>query len=101
MFSSAAAIPPSRAIVAAWLWLVAALVLVMVGVGGATRLTGSGLSITEWRPIMGAIPPLSDADWQDAFSKYKQIPQYIEINKGMALGAFKSIFWWEIGRAHV
>ena len=97
MFSSAAAIPPSRAIVAAWLWLVAALVLVMVGVGGATRLTGSGLSITEWRPIMGAIPPLSDADWQDAFSKYKQIPQYIEINKGMALGAFKSIFWWEWG----
>ncbi|CAN0179531.1 unnamed protein product [Phaeothamnion confervicola] len=69
----------------------------MVAVGGATRLTGSGLSITEWQPIMGAIPPLSDADWQEAFAKYKQIPQYIEINKGMALAAFKSIFWWEWG----
>ena len=97
MYAAATPLPPSRAIVAAWLWLVAALVLVMVGVGGATRLTGSGLSITEWRPIMGAIPPLNDADWRDAFAKYKQIPQYIEINKGMSLGAFKSIFWWEWG----
>ena len=88
---------PSATAVGIWLWLVALLVLVMVGVGGATRLTGSGLSITEWRPIMGAIPPLSDADWADAFAKYKQIPQYVEVNKGMRLAEFKSIFWWEWG----
>ena len=86
-----------RAQIRAWLWIVAAMVLVMVGVGGATRLTGSGLSITEWRPIMGAIPPLSDADWQDAFAKYKQIPQYTQVNKGMSLSEFKLIFWWEWG----
>ena len=83
--------------VQAWLWIVALLVLVMVGVGGATRLTGSGLSITEWRPIMGALPPLSDTDWHDAFAKYKEIPQYHQINKGMSLAEFKSIFWWEWG----
>ena len=80
-----------------WLWAVAALVFVMVVVGGATRLTGSGLSITEWQPIIGAIPPLTDADWQTAFAKYKQIPQYQQVNKGMSLDAFKSIFWWEWG----
>lgn len=89
--------PPSQTAVAIWLWLVAALVLVMIGVGGATRLTGSGLSITEWQPIMGAIPPLSDADWSTAFDKYRQIPQYQRVNKGMSLAAFKSIFWWEWG----
>ena len=80
-----------------WLIAVAALVLVMVGVGGATRLTGSGLSITEWQPIMGAVPPLSDAEWQDAFEKYKRIPQYEQVNKGMSLDEFKAIFWWEWG----
>ncbi len=80
-----------------WLFLVAMLVVVMVAVGGATRLTDSGLSITEWQPIMGAIPPLSDADWKVAFEKYKQIPEYQEINKGMALADFKTIFWWEWG----
>ncbi|HWB46616.1 MAG TPA: COX15/CtaA family protein [Hyphomicrobiaceae bacterium] len=79
----------------AWLLAVAALVFAMIVVGGATRLTGSGLSITEWQPIMGAIPPLSEADWQEAFTKYKQIPQYEQINKGMTLGAFKTIYWWE------
>lgn len=78
-----------------WLFSICALIFAMVVVGGATRLTGSGLSITEWKPIVGAIPPLSDADWQDAFSKYKTIPQYHEINKGMSLTEFKSIFWWE------
>lgn len=83
--------------VQAWLWIIALLVLVMVGVGGATRLTGSGLSITEWRPIMGALPPLSDADWLDAFAKYKAIPQYQQVNKGMSLAEFQSIFWWEWG----
>ena len=78
-----------------WLFAVAALVFVMVSVGGATRLTGSGLSITEWQPIMGAIPPLSDAAWQEALEKYRQIPQYQHVNKGMSLEAFKRIFWWE------
>jgi cytochrome c oxidase assembly protein subunit 15 len=78
-----------------WLLTVAALVFLLVSVGGATRLTGSGLSITEWKPIMGVVPPLSDADWQDAFAKYRQIPQYEQVNRGMSLGAFKRIFWWE------
>ena len=78
-----------------WLLTVAALVFLLVSIGGATRLTGSGLSITEWKPIMGIVPPLSEADWQDAFEKYRQIPQYQQVNKGMSLGAFKRIFWWE------
>lgn len=78
-----------------WLVLVILLVLAMIVVGGATRLTDSGLSITEWQPILGAIPPLTDADWQAAFDKYRQIPEYREINKGMSLAAFKTIFWWE------
>lgn len=67
----------------------------MVLVGGATRLTGSGLSITEWKPIMGAIPPLNEADWLDVFQKYQQIPEYKLQNAGMSLSDFKSIFWWE------
>lgn len=78
-----------------WLALVAVLVFGMIIVGGATRLTDSGLSITEWQPLLGAIPPLSEADWQAAFAKYKTIPQYASMNKGMALDAFKTIFWWE------
>jgi len=78
-----------------WLFAVAALVFLMVSVGGATRLTGSGLSITEWQPIMGVVPPLSDAAWQEAFDKYRQIPQYQHVNRGMDLGAFKVIYWWE------
>src|SRR5262245_43455479 len=81
--------------VRAWLYAVAALVLVMVSVGGATRLTGSGLSITEWQPLIGMLPPLSQADWADAFAKYQQIPQYQHVNRGMSLEAFKAIFWWE------
>ena len=76
-----------------WLLGIAALVFLMVIVGGATRMTGSGLSITEWKPIMGAVPPLSAADWQDAFAKYQAIPQYALLNKGMSLSAFKAIFW--------
>ncbi len=84
-------------IVAAWLWFIAAIVVLMILVGGATRLTDSGLSITEWQPIMGAIPPLSEADWQVAFAKYKEIPEYKLVNKGMSLDAFKTIFWWEWG----
>ena len=78
-----------------WLWLSAALVFVMIVVGGATRLTDSGLSITEWKPILGAIPPLNEADWQAVFEKYKHIPEYHLVNKGMALADFKFIFWWE------
>ena len=81
--------------VALWLLAVAALVVTMVVVGGATRLTGSGLSIIEWRPVTGAIPPLSDAAWQAEFARYKTIPQYLELNQGMGLAGFKAIYWWE------
>ncbi len=83
--------------VANWLLSVAFLVFLMVIVGGITRLTESGLSITEWKPIMGAIPPLSDADWLSEFEKYKQIPEYIEITgpAGMTLANFKFIYFWE------
>jgi heme a synthase len=78
-----------------WLGIVAFLIVVMILVGGATRLTDSGLSITEWQPIIGAIPPLSDADWQEAFDAYKTIPEYSQVNQGMSLDAFKAIYWWE------
>jgi cytochrome c oxidase assembly protein subunit 15 len=78
-----------------WLYAVAAMVLAIVLVGGATRLTESGLSITEWKPVMGVVPPLSDAQWQGAFEKYQAIPQYRELNNGMTLDAFKTIYWWE------
>lgn len=81
--------------VRAWLYMLAGLVVLMVIVGGATRLTDSGLSITEWKPILGAIPPLSEADWQSALSKYREIPEYQLINKGMSLAEFKVIYWWE------
>jgi heme a synthase len=87
----------SYAAVRIWLWFVAFLVLAMILVGGATRLTGSGLSITEWRPFMGAIPPLSEAAWLAEFEKYRAIPQYQLLNKGMSLGDFKFIYWWEWG----
>jgi heme a synthase len=86
---------PSLPAVRIWLFAVAAFVFAMVIVGGATRLTGSGLSITEWQPIMGTIPPLSDAAWQDALEKYRQIPEYQLVNKGMSLEGFKAIYWWE------
>jgi cytochrome c oxidase assembly protein subunit 15 len=85
----------SIARVRVWLYVVAALVFLMVSIGGATRLTGSGLSITEWQPIMGAVPPLTEADWQQAFAKYREIPQYQHVNRGMSLEAFKFIYWWE------
>jgi heme a synthase len=78
-----------------WLYFVAFLVFCMVIVGGATRLTDSGLSITEWRPLLGAIPPLNEMDWLAAFEKYKLIPEYRIQNKGMELGDFKFIYWWE------
>src|SRR5690606_29572069 len=75
----------------------AALVLAMIVVGGLTRLTGSGLSITEWRPVTGAIPPLNEAEWIAEFDRYRQISQYELLNKGMSLAEFKFIYWWEWG----
>ncbi len=78
-----------------WLWAVALLVAVMVMVGGATRLTGSGLSITEWNVVTGVFPPLTDAAWLAEFEKYRAIPQYQQINKGMSLAEFKFIYFWE------
>jgi cytochrome c oxidase assembly protein subunit 15 len=86
--------PRPRAI-SNWLFAVAALVLAMVVVGGITRLTESGLSITRWEPISGAIPPLGEAQWRDAFDLYRQSPQYREVNSGMSLAAFKNIYFWE------
>jgi heme a synthase len=78
-----------------WLYTVLFVLFALVVVGGATRLTDSGLSITEWKPIHGVIPPLSLEDWQQELEKYRQIPEYQEINKGMTLEAFKVIYWWE------
>ncbi len=88
----------------AWLTIVALMIVAMVVVGGATRMTGSGLSITEWKPIHGVIPPLNEAEWHEEFAKYKQIPQYQIVNAGMTLAEFQGIFWWEwahrlLGRA--
>jgi cytochrome c oxidase assembly protein subunit 15 len=87
--------PMGTRAVRAWLYLVALMIIAMVVVGGATRLTESGLSITEWKPIHGVIPPLTETEWQEEFAKYQQIPEYRVINKGMTLEAFKGIFWWE------
>ncbi len=87
--------PPSLRPVRVWLLIVAIMVFMMVIVGGATRLTDSGLSITEWRPILGAIPPLTGADWREAFEKYKLIPEYTVVNSAMTLAEFKVIYWWE------
>lgn len=81
--------------VAVWLIVVAALVFAMVVVGGITRLTESGLSITEWHPVSGAIPPLSQADWDTAFAAYKRVPQFAAIHSTMGLSDFKFIFFWE------
>jgi cytochrome c oxidase assembly protein subunit 15 len=80
-----------------WLMILFALVFVMIAVGGLTRLTDSGLSITEWRPVTGALPPMSEADWQSEFDKYKQIDQWAIDNNWMTLADFKSIYWWEWG----
>ena len=71
-----------------WLYVIAALVALMVVLGGTTRLTGSGLSITEWKPVTGIVPPLSEADWQVEFEKYKSIPQFQQVNSGMSLNEF-------------
>lgn len=87
----------ARGAIRVWLMLLFALVVVMIAVGGLTRLTDSGLSITEWKPVTGALPPMSAADWQVEFDKYRQIPEYQLQNKGMSLSEFKVIYWWEWG----
>ena len=87
----------ARGAVRAWLMVLFALVVIMIAVGGLTRLTDSGLSITEWRPVTGAIPPLSAEDWASEFDKYREIPEYQLQNKGMSLEEFKVIYWWEWG----
>ena len=81
--------------VARWLWWVAALVVAMVVVGGITRLTESGLSITEWKPLSGTLPPLNAAQWEAEFANYRKIPEYQLLNQGMTLAQFKGIFFWE------
>jgi len=81
--------------VAAWLFVCCGLIFLMVVVGGVTRLTLSGLSITEWRPVVGVVPPLSAADWAAEFAKYQQIPEYRLVHYGMTLDEFKSTYWWE------
>lgn len=82
---------------ALWLAAVAAIILAMVMVGGATRATGSGLSITQWKPVSGVIPPLGHQDWEQLFALYRATPQYRLVNQGMSLTDFKTIFWWEWG----
>ncbi|HKL06824.1 MAG TPA: COX15/CtaA family protein, partial [Roseovarius sp.] len=87
----------ARGAIRLWLMLLFALVVVMIAVGGLTRLTDSGLSITEWKPVTGALPPMNAADWQMEFEKYRQIPEYQLQNKGMSMSEFKVIYWWEWG----
>jgi len=92
---AATAAAPHRRAVSAWLLVCCALVFAMVVVGGVTRLTHSGLSIVEWQPIVGTLPPLGDGAWQETFEKYKLTPEYRQVNRGMSLAEFKGIFWWE------
>jgi heme a synthase len=87
--------PTSSKPVALWLFTVAGMILVMIVLGGVTRLTGSGLSIMEWAPLMGTLPPMSDAEWQRLFALYQKIPQYELVNQGFGLDGFKHIFWLE------
>ncbi|MFN7943016.1 MAG: COX15/CtaA family protein [Thermoanaerobaculia bacterium] len=84
-----------RRAVGAWLALCCCLLFLLILVGGVTRLTQSGLSITEWEPVVGALPPLGEAQWAEAFAKYQRSPEYLQINRGMSLGQFQRIFWWE------
>ncbi len=87
--------PSSDKSIAAWLLVCCALIFAMVVLGGVTRLTRSGLSIVEWDPIVGAIPPLTRSQWDETFDKYKQTPEYIKVNRGMSLAEFKGIFYME------
>lgn len=93
--SSGYSVSARPATIARWLYMVAALIVAMVIVGGITRLTESGLSITQWKPISGIVPPLNDAQWQAEFANYQRIPEYQELNRGMTLAGFKAIFFWE------
>jgi cytochrome c oxidase assembly protein subunit 15 len=93
--TEASAAPQHVRAIRLWLVAIAALIAAMVLVGGATRVTESGLSIVEWQPVTGAVPPLSDAQWQAEFDKYRATPQYRHLNAGMRLDEFKTIFWWE------
>src|SRR5262245_3471186 len=96
MSSSASSVEMhDRVLIASWLLACCALVFAMVVVGGVTRLTHSGLSIVEWQPIVGAVPPLDEGAWREAFGKYQATPEFREINSGMDLDGFKGIFWWE------
>jgi cytochrome c oxidase assembly protein subunit 15 len=87
--------PSDRRATATWLFICCALVFLMVVVGGITRLTHSGLSIVEWQPVAGVLPPMNDAQWQEVFDKYRQTPEYRDRNPGMDVAGFKKIFWWE------
>lgn len=93
--------PEKRPYVQLWLIICLLLIAAMVMLGGYTRLSGSGLSITEWKPIHGSIPPMNDTEWTEEFEKYKQIPQYQQINSGMTLEEFKTIFWPEFWHRNV
>ncbi len=88
-------LPRQLGAVRLWLYAVAAMIFLTLVVGGATRLTESGLSITEWKPVTGVLPPLSQGDWQSEFAKYQAIPQYQQVNRGMSLDEFKTIYFWE------
>ena len=87
----------ARGAIRVWLMVLFVMLVTMIAVGGLTRLTDSGLSITEWRPVTGALPPMNQADWQAEFEKYQQIPEYQLQNRGMSLTEFKRIYWWEWG----
>ncbi|MGH1465424.1 MAG: heme A synthase [Cognatishimia sp.] len=87
----------ARKAIRIWLVILFAMVMAMIVVGGLTRLTDSGLSITEWKPVTGALPPMSAPEWQSEFAKYQEIPEYQLQNKGMSLDEFKFIYWWEWG----
>lgn len=89
--------PYGHRAVRVWLHIIALMIVAMIIVGGATRLTDSGLSITEWQPIHGVVPPLSETAWESEFAKYREIPQYEVFNAGMTLSEFKAIYWWEWG----
>ena len=95
--ASAARPPAARRGIVLWLAILFALLVAMIAIGGMTRLTDSGLSITEWRPVTGALPPSDAAAWQAEFEKYQASPQYQALNRGMTLDEFKTIYWWEWG----
>ena len=87
--------PKDKKHIRIWYWSGAVLVFLILIIGGITRLTGSGLSMTDWKPIMGAIPPITETQWEDVFEQYKQFPEYQQVNRGMSLSEFQFIFFWE------